>query len=567
MPNFKDYTLMDVRESKPKRYDTAEEAKDFYEGNHWRGGDGWVGPRPRVDSTEHMFIMAEISRQFCSKNVIKNVVDRYVNALLASEPKWMFVPERILKDDEEPSDEEESQSLKAEQIVNEWWDESRAVEKIREAVKDCLVQGRGSLRVFVPSGKLVKTESGAAIVPRSSLEDGVLKFLRVESGTADVFTDEDTTDQASVLIKQNRGGLETVEFSYIDESGNTVVKTWHAESESEISMALGGRLIAKSIDLPPLITRQVLSSQKSLNMSLTMMDRNSIQGGFLERIILNAEPPGKWETDTSGNKTFVPAPFKVGAGTTSFLSSRVIESTEAGDAPIVLPADIRWKDPVSPDNFIKTVAQHRENIYEETCQMHALISGDATASAISRVQARADFIDSLSALKKQTDDLIRWLIEIVIDHACYFAGTSRKDTFGLVRAACDITPSAGPLLPEERDAVMSMVEKEMISLETAMQLLGVEDVDAERGRIAQETASPTPGRKLKLIEGLAKAGYSFAEDQLGDLDKEIGVPVRDTTVVDESQAMDLEMQRERLRQQKAASDPNDADPNAKPAGK
>jgi hypothetical protein len=302
-------------------------------------------------------------------------------------------------------------------------------------------------------------------------------------------------------------------------------------------------------------------------MSLTMLDRNAIQGGFLERVILNAEPPGEWVSDPNSpnGKKFVPKPMQIGAGRTTFIGSRVVESNESGDPPIILPADIRWKDPIKPDTFIATAAEHRHGIYEEASQLHALISGDATASAVSRVQARADFLDSLSKTKPQVDDAIRWLMEIALDHACFFAGIDRETEFGLIRASCDVQMSTGPLTPEERQAVMDMVEKEMLSLETAMQLLGVEDVDAERSRLSQEAANPNPARKLKMMDTYTKAGYTFAPDQLGAIDKELGVEERDMTIVLADQQASQDMQRERLRQQQNASDPQNTDPNATPA--
>jgi hypothetical protein len=561
VPAFITYDKAKVKKAIPKEIETAEEAVDFYNGDHWRGGLGWVGPTPKPGNPELVFIMAEIAKQFVSRNIIKVVVDRHVSALLAAEPSWMFVPKRILKSDEEPNAEEQAQAQKAEQLVADWWDKTRALDHLKQAVTDALLKKRGALRVFVPPAKVqtVQNEDGTTseVIQTLPLEEGIMKLLFVEKSGAVVIQDEDTMEKASVLIKKDNSGKEIVEFSFVQEDGTTIVRTWGKNATpTDISLPLGGRLIVKEIEREPLVTRQMLSAQKSLNMALTMLDRNAIQGGFLERVILNAEPPGEWVNDPNSpdGRKFVPKPMQIGAGRTTFIGSRVVESNESGDPPIVLPADIRWKDPIKPDTFIATAAEHRYGIYEEASQLHALISGDATASAVSRVQARADFLDSLSKTKPQVDEAVRWLMEIALDHACFFAGIDRETEFGLIRAACNVQISTGPLTPEERAAVMDMVEKEMLSLETAMQLLGVEDVDAELSRLAQEAANPNPSRKLKMMDTYAKAGYTFAPDQLGAIDKELGVKERDMVIVLADQQASQDMQRERLRQQRNASD-------------
>lgn len=572
MPAFKEYDKEKAKSAVPKMPDTAEEARDFYDGDHWRNGMGWVGPTPKPGNPELQFILAEIAKQFCSRNIVKIVVDRHVGALITTEPSWMFVPKRILGDDEEPNEEEKAQAKKAEEIVSEWWDKSRALDRLKEATVKALLQKRGALRIFVPplQMKTVATQDGGqtTVVETKSLEEAIMQVLFVEESPASVIRDEDTMEEASVLVKKTGDAHEVVEFCFVDrDDEQTVVKTWNSDGAvTEVRLPLDGKLIVKKIEREPLVTRQMLSAQKSLNMALTMMDRNAIQGGFLERVILNAEPPGKWVNDPAapGGKRFEPAPLQLGAGRTAFVQSKVLESNETGDPPVVLPVDIRWKDPMPPDTFIETAQEHRYGIYEEASQLHALISGDATASAVSRVQARADFLDSLSKTKPQVDDAVRWVLEVALDHACYFAGTTREKEFGLVRASCDVQVSTGPLTTEERQAVMEMVEKEMMSLETAMQLLGVEDVDAERSRLKQEAANPNPSRKLKTVEAYAKAGYAFAPDQMGDLDKEVGVKPRDMTIVAEQQSMQQDMNRERLRQQKNAAEAPGAEDDDQP---
>jgi hypothetical protein len=557
MPKFKDYDKQAARKKLPELNETEQTAKAFYDGDHWQGGFGWVGPSPKPGNPELMFIMAQIARQFVSRNAIAAVVDRHASALIAKEPSWSFVTKRMIPEDGKPTEEETKQIELAEKIVSEWWDRTRALEKLKAAAIQSLVVGRGSLRVFVPTGRFVRSETDPSSVglKSRSLEEDPLVDLFVETTSATVFVDEDTMDEASVFVKKDEAGREIVEFCYVD-GDSTYVKTWDDKDQpSLVSLPLGGKLTVKQIKRKPIVSTQMMSSQKSLNMSLTMLDRNSIQGGFLERVILNAEPPGEWSGEPgSPDRKFTPRPLTIGAGLTTFLTSKTVNGGADGDPPTILPVDIRWRDPVNPETFIKTAAEHRYGVYEEARQLHALMGGDATASGVSRIQARADFLDSLADTKPQVDEAVRWLMDMALDHACYFAGTTRDEQFPDIRPSCDLAVSTGPLDAEERKAVMEMIDAEMLSLEVGMQLLGVDDVDGERSRIKVESDNPTPGRQLKKMETFAKIGYRLAEDQLGDLDDDLGLPKRDVQAVAQEQADAEALRQEQVRAAKAANE-------------
>lgn len=563
---LKDYTKDQVRNLLKAKLPFADESKSFYDGDHWQEGNGWVGPTPKFGQADTLFIMSEIKKQFASKNIIRSVVDRHVGSLLDSEPVWSFVPVRVLGPDDTPTPDEQEQIRKADEIISAWWDNSEVLEEIKKAVTQCLLTTTGSLRAFVPPGKLIESvgENTTILgVPKRAIGENISDLLFIESSSASIIVDKNTMEKGSLLIKEE-DGKETVEMSFIDNE-QTVVRTWLDNGNpTDVRLDLNGRLIVQEIKRAKFITEQVISGQKSLNMSLTMMDRNSIQGGFLERVILNASPPGEWVDDPNvpGGRRFEPRPLGIGAGKTTFLSSKVVESSDPEENAIVLPADIRWRDPVSPDTFIKTASEHKFGIYEQASQLHVLISGDAQASGVARVQARADFISSVASTKAQVDAAIKWILDIALDHACLFAGIKRDSAFGLVKPSCDINPSSGPLTREEIDAVLEMVDRDMMSIETAMQELGIEDVDSEISRIRKEMTSPSITRKIKLLEGLSKAGYTFAEDQMGDLDDEVGVKKRDMSIVLEKQAADSDILKETVRRSKIDTTTDDEELNA-----
>lgn len=574
MPRFQDYTKADAVKAASLPASSAEEsskASSFYSGDHWQNGTGWVGPAPKEATADSLRILSEIASRFCHRNLVRSVVDRHASGVVGGEPAWMFVPIRTLEPGDEPNEQEKQQAARAETIVSEWWDRTQALKEIKRAVVDSLVLGQGTLRLFVPIGLMTGfvDESGAEYLglPLAESPEKALENLYLEASTAYTSIDQDTMRRASFMVKSSGTG-NVVEMSFVDpETSETVIRTWTPDSDEpqETRLTLGGMLVAHSIEREPLVTSGMMSAQRSFNMSITMLDRNAVQGGFLERIVLNAEPPGKWEEDGKGGKTFVPTGLKIGAGMTTFLSNRVVQPESGEGDPLVFPANVLWRDPVPPDTFVRTSEVHREGVYEEAKQLHVLMGSDATASGVSRVQAKADYLSSLNDTKPGVDSLVRWLIWCVLHHACHFSGLDAAKEFSLIRPACDCQVDAGPLAADERDAVIKMVDAEMMSQETAMQLLGVEDVDAEKARISAESSMPTLGRKSKLAEVAAKVGFSLAPDQMPEMDEMLGFPPRDKAAWDEENEMRADAAREALRSAATARDPNDEDPEAQSA--
>jgi hypothetical protein len=188
---------------------------------------------------------------------------------------------------------------------------------------------------------------------------------------------------------------------------------------------------------------------------------------------------------------------------------------------------------------------------------------------VSRVQARADFLDSLLITKPLTETLIRWILETALRFAAVFSGDSKA--FDLIRPMADCKPNTGPLAPDERAAIVDMVEKDLMSVETAMVLLGIDDPDAEKAKILLESDSLTFSQKLKLITALALVKYTLHDSQFEFFDKELGFEVRDQAAIDAENAQQLDLQTQRIKAMKVSQNPNDTNlppppvPNAPPS--
>ncbi|WP_022802232.1 hypothetical protein [Deinococcus ficus] len=181
-------------------------------------------------------------------------------------------------------------------------------------------------------------------------------------------------------------------------------------------------LLLFEVSLDPLVKECIRRLARFGNKTLTMGSRNIDLGGFIERTILNAQMPSEWKDDPTalGGRRFIPSTYNVGSGVTNFLSGTAIMTPDPTDPKRLVPSgnfaspSIVYKEPVSWDTFGDTFAAVREAIFEEARQLHGLISGDATASGVSRVQAVQDFLTSLKPTLMALEQLLRWLMNTVL---------------------------------------------------------------------------------------------------------------------------------------------------------
>ncbi|HEU5099214.1 MAG TPA: hypothetical protein VFU22_09355, partial [Roseiflexaceae bacterium] len=382
-------------------------------------------------------------------------------------------------------------------VLTEWWDERGIHTLLQETVATLLLGKRAVLRLFVPRGALQ-----AGRVPQRALRDALFTIYAHQPDVtgATLLTDPVTQQQAGVHLYTETELLEPstgetrAEITAIDEQGRTVLRILgndNQATEEADPLQLGGKLLLHELKRPLLITEQVRSNQRQLNLAKTMLGRNVVQGGFLERIILNGQVPGEWVDDPSAadGKRFVPKPFKVGAGTTNFIAGATYQDAD-GNTQIANPSVV-YRDPVSVDTFVATDRTAYQSILEETHQVHALISGDATASGESRKQARADFEQDLLKTKAQVDRAVRWLLETALALAAQFSGQPGR--YASLRATCECRLDTGPLSADELRLNQELSGgKQIYSQETAMSRSGVEDTDAEKARIAADQATAQP---------------------------------------------------------------------------
>lgn len=520
MPDYATLTLQEAKKLIPDAAAAWLKANRAYrDGDHWQRGGGWVGPQPDKNDSA---TWGDIRKVFVSRQVIGELVSRHVDAVLGDRPQWTVQVARSLETDEELTAEEQALIDEAKGILEAYWKRRGAVtgehdEKITpydamvHALANALYFRRGVLRLFIPArflddqGRIPPAELAAA------LDVVYLQSLEPHEGT--VALNRQTMAEAGVYIYKvdNR---ERAEVVYIAEAttgegqsspdgltGFRIIASGDEGSEMA-ALDLGGRLTMYEVNVPLLITEQVRSLQAQLNMNLTMMGRNTVMAGFLERIILNGQLPFHVETDKeTGQLIRVEDELQVGAGTTNMIAG--VEYTDAAGNKHIANPNVIYRDPVSPDTFIKSGDSLYNALLAEAKQTHALIIGDAAASGESRIQARADFYNSVLPSARETETALTWLLETALKLAAVISG--QPDRYDALTVAVQARINTGPLTSDERRVIVEMVEKGILSHKTALGMLGIPDVEAELEQLAQEQEEKSQRQSTSLAASLLEA--------------------------------------------------------------
>lgn len=522
-------------------------ARKYIAGDHWQDGKGWIGPTGKdlASGSSDSTMLRLIEERFISRNMILDVTRRHRSGVVGREPQWSFTPVRALADEEEPTEEEQKQIDAIEAAITTWWDKRKIPKLIRRALTETLGSSRAVLRLFVPTGRLVElapaklalvSDNAEENVDASPAERGVVassiadaldqifvEVLIAEDGA--VYTDPDTMDQIGIVTYQRQfdtlgaSGQRIIELTYLDGTPdmpraerNTVIRLIGDETaQSTVTFALGGRLTHFAIEREPMITEQMISLQKALNFTLTMLSRNEETNGFLERILSNVQMPGTWDVDENGDRTgsFTLGEYVTGPATTMSLQGAEVTDA-AGNTTLATPG-ITFRPNVDNSTTITSKSEFRAEILLEAKQGH-LLSTDQALSGFSRVQTRADFEKSLTDSKTEIDPAGRWLLETTISLAQLFANDAEIGDVSQYRCEFSSVIDTGPLDPTEVTNAITAKEKGVVSREFAMQAVGVEDTDAERARINSEPGKDQAIRQAKAatLKAFTDAGLSMA---------------------------------------------------------
>jgi len=485
--NFAGITDLNDARNLVARPDSAKVKSNisFYYGDHWQNTDGWSGPIPPPNSSDYSLVASEIERGFVSKNTVKEIVDRGVNGVLGRDPKFTlsFTGDAGKRDQKRILAE-------AEALLKDWMKDKDFKKYMQKALRHALLAGKSTLRIFIPAGFV---QEGAVDVDENN-PLGVIYLDAPNPLASTVITDEATRERTGIFIGQavDADGREkdVAEITYLlpvqNEDGRRYTEITILPERgypSSAQLDLGGRLLMFELEMPRMITDQIRSLQKLQNLNLTMMQRNAVLGGFLERIILNGQLPGHYEDDGQGGQVFVRDEFAVGAGTVNAING-VPYVDENGNTKGYTSASVSYRDPVSVQTFLESSGAAYSGILEECQQLHAKLSGDAITSGDSRRQALAAFLSSLRIPKQVVEQAMEWLIESILSLAGTLSGN--PDRFKGVEVKTEAKLDYGAISAGEIDLLERQVRIGIISIQTARERIGIEDPETEQRLVEAE---------------------------------------------------------------------------------
>lgn len=516
-----DYSIWDLAKAKKEQQalvpEWVQENLDFYDGDHWQNGAGYTGPKATESETASTAYLNLMEPIFVSKNVIAEGVDRHIAAVIGKRMEVEISVKRMMKEDEEPTNEEQALIDQVNMLVTDWLDGQQGIipRKHGKGVRKTsvhevqqrmtiheLLARRGILRWVVdPSAVMVNEQTGEAGVPGGEPEDIAKRlFISVPSpGQAAVYTDEDDLSSCGIYVYM-KDDKEFCELTYLNEQGQTILRVIGKDDDKPSEpMQLDGRLLMAEFQREEMVSPSIRSLQKALNKSETMQSINT-DSAFPEWTYINVERPGTLidDPDNPGEKIISPGVLEVGPKRRSFLYAAQIIDETTGDVKFANPM-IDRREPSPPDTFIGTSQDYYDDMLGEFDQRHALMSGDAVASGESRIAAKDEFRKSLYFTIPQVEAAGRWLVETLLKLTAVLSGS--PDLFNEIKVTvrCDIdlgTPGV-----DEIRMISEAYNAGLIDLQTAVaRVTGADNVDEVISRIQQEEI-----RKLEMLERQLKA--------------------------------------------------------------
>lgn len=429
----------------------AEENWQYYLGNHRQFYSGRTLPKdnPLYDTFNH-----ELDRYFNSYNVCGEIVDHYSNALIGKPFNWS------IKD----SNGKVCQS--AQQIFDQWldWQSEMSLEldlgdPLANAVTQMLVRDRGDgtgtgyLRVY--SAKIFSNLEPFKQVLFHSPNPNSIEVKRNMQGIA---------YQADYLFGNNQ--LET--YTLLN-NGKTLMDC----SGDRTEIDCGGRLPVFEINGKCLLTDAIKQGQNAINKTLTYKGKNLEAAGFLQRFVLNGQPPGEWiENPQTGNTEFIPSqkPIEVGSNITTFISGKPLGDPRNPKG--YTNPSITYKDPVPLSTFQDSMRIDCAKIYYQAGLAYLTYSDLGNISGASRQMLRDDFLLRLGVYKRNIESTLNRLFSIVIN-ALAKDYPVLKGCKPIVKLNLSVIPSI-----EERQENLEDVKAGVMSIPSAIAKNGL-DVTSE----------------------------------------------------------------------------------------
>lgn len=447
-------------------------------------------------------------------------------APMIADPKGRTVPEPL-------TDEEVALINEAKAAMEVFYSKRKPLKWLKKLLRARLWGGRAYLRLYVPP-KFRQTAK--------DLNEAVERIFISQPDIKDAvkLTDEETRDELAIVsYTRNEGKTKVFELAFTDDANRTFIATIeqsapeptangnylldYSASVFELPAApayiearaeqtplanipddnisapldLNGHLTVYEMAGEPLVSEQIRSANKSINLNLTMANHVTVEHGFRELAVTNVEFEKEKVPDRYAPNGYreVPKRLKRGSGVIHNFVGMAMEDGQ-GNEQLAEPT-VEVFDPVPIKSFDDGQNMHRRNALHETRQLWAEITGDAAPSGESRIQALADFIMFSLDFKEEADDAGAWMFETVLFWGAWLMG--KPGRYSGLRANFVTRLYVGRLSAEERRLLMEEVKQRLRSREGYMLIVGdIPDPAEEKERIKQEDEESIEGQRARM---------------------------------------------------------------------
>jgi len=486
-----------------KRLPLMKVIREYQRGDHWQKATGWGGPPLPEDGITSV----QAKEDQTPIPVIDKAIERYVTGMIGDEPAFEVTLVREVTDESPATPEELAEMAEFNEVLTHFWDGRGVLEKVQDALEN-LCSGRGTLRPFIPPESPIITDA-----KRVSTLTEAMDYIHLEAPSWEqcgVFTDVRSMREIGIYLYDEQyidsdGATRykpRVEITELDDNKNTLFRVIEGgqSTEDQTYDCNGNIWVFQAIDDKPLIREPQRKLQRAIDFLNTIIPKNATYAGFRERHFINVKQP----MDENGKL----ADPQMGPTTVNFWQPTVTTDSEGNQK--AAPATLILSEPVNSQPIRDDITHMIYMFLKSVHQDDEMMNGDAVASAVSRVQARAGFANSLLRNKPKVERMLRDMLMTVLCLACELSGEKGKlqKLKTDYRIRVDVKPNSGPLSPEEELAVVSFYEKGVISRETAQVMLGVEDVEGEAQKLReeQETSQIYLQNQATIMQTVAVAG-------------------------------------------------------------
>ena len=576
----KDWTLDDAKSIPARSYpngvidDTAARATASYiAGDHYQNGDAWIGAGfdsagVWVTSSKERFkkTLTPVPEMFAC-------LERRVSGGCGNEADPGIAPKDPAGEPDENGNREPSKEQMTameewrRDVGTVWWTDVglwggkdlRHPTGVRGMVAQASASESGSacLRAFInPAARTLQVRTGDGQtekrVPRQQDRAAALRHIKLSTPPPDrccIYVDPDTHQRTGVFLYKDFSDNDAAEIWYAAEQGDrtvTILRSLTADSDTETVYPWGGLLPIAQANVGCLITDAVRRLQAALDLAGTSLVRLIQAHGYGQRTEIGAEEDGYWSTvpptlsnpgelpdarhnaATGQTEYFTPLPADMQSDVIRHLLGHVYQSgVDANGNPTygITTPSVSYHEPSDPEAIIKGIDALTMVLRNACHQGHVragLLGSTAEASGEAYEQSRAPFVADVKAVGEAVDAPVAELLTCVTVMADYMTGATEPNFANDFSVSVQSHPSAGPPSTEWQNTTLAMVNGELLSPEEGTARLGVQDVAAERDRIAQ---ARTLDRVAKIVEAAAKA--ASAGLNVTQVLIEAGVPEKD----------------------------------------